>query len=297
MKKLIIFLLVFVTIQLSAQHKFGVRAGLNYSSYLGDTDPGESYSLNSGFHFGINYTYMFTPELGLRGEILYTQRGSGYKFLTPDSITGTPYLIKSTNSADLAFLDYGLVDLTLELSNGYLSVPLTLQYQASRKFEVFGGITIDMLIQPGGRGKVDYSSILRPDGIFFQQSLDYNYRSNPPGELTFIQEIGAGQEFVSLIVDDMIVTIPRTVSAYYNYQRGEEIEKKYNFFNAHLTLGTNYFINNGFYIGARAEYGLFDLTNNKGDFSMTEFNSDGSYVYKDDFDRSISLNLSFGFRF
>jgi len=241
---------------------------------------------------------MFTPKLGLRGELLYVQRGSGYNFLNEDTIVGSPYIIKERISINESFVEFGTLDMVLDFSNGYLSIPITVNYQINKRWEVFGGLSIDMLLQPTGRGRADFTSNNRPGDIFFRQSYDFNYRSNDPGELTLLQQVTNAQSDTPIIVGEEIKNIPKTISAYFNnYDLNQEIEKKYNFFDSHLTLGFNYFINSGFYLGARAEFGLTDITNNDGDFSIGQINSDATPVFNGDHDRSVSLNLSFGFRF
>src|SRR5690606_31665610 len=54
----------------------GVRAGLNYSQFLGPKEAGEKFSIASGFHFGFNYGYNFTNKFTLRAELVYSQIGS-----------------------------------------------------------------------------------------------------------------------------------------------------------------------------------------------------------------------------
>jgi len=78
MKKLSILLIVLFSSlsSMSAQHKFGIRAGLNYSKFSGELETNEAYDFNTGFHFGFNYTYQLNTTIGFRTELLYTQRGS-----------------------------------------------------------------------------------------------------------------------------------------------------------------------------------------------------------------------------
>jgi len=53
---------------------YGFRVGLNVSSLNGDTEPGESYSTNTGFHVGGGVRVEITDLFGIRGEIVFTQK-------------------------------------------------------------------------------------------------------------------------------------------------------------------------------------------------------------------------------
>ncbi len=286
MKKLIILLLVLSSIPALAQHKIGVRAGLNYSKFIGELEQGESYGVSGGFHFGINYTYELNDIIGFRGELLYIQRGSKQDFYSENNYQ----IIKSPTIEK--FVEFGEVDLNLELSNAYFAIPLTVQVQLNRKIELFGGMSIDFLVGPSGRGKLDFTSNSRMDDIFFVQSYDHKYGSDRAGEFnTFISES------ISIIVDGDKVSIPKVVGAYYNFDEAQKTGKRFKSLDAHIILGGNYFINTGFYIGARLEYGLADITNNAMDFSLTDLDGDENFIFREDRDRSVSLSVSFGFKF
>lgn len=73
----VIVLFAFVISGISAQ-SFGIRAGLNYTSFSGPLEEGvnEKYSISDGFHFGVNYAYKFADDFSLKGELLYTDRKS-----------------------------------------------------------------------------------------------------------------------------------------------------------------------------------------------------------------------------
>ena len=272
-----------------AQHRVGVRAGLNYSKFNGPLELNEKYSITNGFHFGINYTYEMTSSLGFRAEILYSQRG------TEQNYEGETYkIINPINpGAFESFVEIGDTKLDLKVSNAYLSIPFTVQYRINRKFEIFGGASLDFIVGPSARGKVDFVSSTRGDQVRYIQSYDHRYNSDVAGEYnTFIQNNPI------IIVDGENVTVPKVVGAYYNFTV-EQTEKggRINGFDSHLIGGVNYFINRGFYFGARVEYGLLDVTNNDVDYSLNELDEDDNYIFRDDVDKSFNLSFSFGFRF
>lgn len=173
MKKLITFLLFLSFLQVQAQHKIGVRAGLNYSTFSGgELELGERYDFSTGFHFGVNYTYNIAPNFGIRGEVLYVQRGAEYNF--EDTDQGVYNWVIPYPSSVARFLDIGKTKTNINISTGYLSFPVTAQLQLSKKWEVFGGISVDLLLNPTGSGTFDYTSLTNPDGIFYTQTLDHN---------------------------------------------------------------------------------------------------------------------------
>lgn len=286
MKNILIILFLALTLPAFAQHKVGVRAGLNYSKLNGPLETGEEYKIGSGFHFGINYTYQFNSVFGLRGELLYIQRGTKQDFRGENV-----YNIIRPLNAD-RFVEYGTVDIKSEISNAYLSIPITAQFQLTRKIELFGGVSMDFLIGPSGRGLLDFTSDERPLDIFYKQSFDAKYGSDLAGQYnTFIQDV------ITILVDGDRVQLPKVVGAYYNFTEEQKTGKRFNGVDASLIVGGNYFINPGFYLGLRLEYGLMDITNNDMDYSLRELNNDETYIFRDDKDTSINIAVSFGFRF
>jgi len=293
LNKLFTVLLFLCVLQLTAQHKIGVRAGLNVSTISGgELEQGEEYSRSNGFHFGVNYTYSITPKFGIRGELLYVQRGAKYNFI--DTTEGVYNLIKPQFSQQ--FFEIGKKIEIIDISNGYLSLPITAQFQLSPKFEVFGGISLDLLLNPTGRGSLDFESISRPQDISYLQSYDHKYRGDEAGEVPF-RVSGFSPQPVTITVEGEAVNLYRTEAAYYRLTEAQKDGNKFNVLDAHLLFGVNYFLNQGFYIGIRGQYGLGDITNDNIDFSVRELNDDDTYILRDDKDRSISASISFGFRF
>ena len=291
MKNLLILLLVALSTSLYSQHKVGIRAGLNFSSFSGELEENEEYGVSSGFHFGINYTYLFNDNLSFRGEILYIQRGANQSLR--DTSGSVYYIINPLEIGANNLLAFGEIDYEIEISNAYLSIPFTTHYRVN-KFEFFGGASIDFLIGPRARGLVDFrSDELIDEPFFFTQSLDYNYASDVAGS------------FNDLIQDNIVINIngdnlllPRFAGAYYNFSTAQLNEQqRFKRVDSHLIFGLNYFINPGFYIGARGEYGLFDITNDEIDISLRELDSNNEFILRTDTDRSISLSVSVGFRF
>jgi len=284
-------LFICLSVSLSAQHRFGVRAGLNYGSLSGELEANENYELVGGFHFGFNYTYQFSPEFGLRGELLYTQRGARQKFRNEDAF----HLVAPFTGEAERFYEPGLVDLSLRHTHSYLSIPATVQFQMNERLEIFGGVSLDMLFSPSAGGTMYFLSSENPDDIEYELRLDYNYRRNRAGEIPF----GTTGQITSLFVNDERADIFRVRGAYYDFTEAEleERGKRFKFLNASVVLGLNYFLNKGFYVGLRGELGLLDMTNDRMDFSLKDLNDDGEMLERADKDVFRNVALSFGFRF
>lgn len=286
MKNILIFLILLgFSTSLISQHKVGVRAGVNYGKFSGPLEENESYGISSGFHFGINYSYLLNERLSFRGEIAYSQRGNKQNYV--DTINGSYYIINPLES-NINFVTIGDIEYNLEVTNSYLSIPFTAHYRLGQKFEAFGGFSLEFLIGPSARGLVDFST----DEFFFTQSLDHRYGSDVAGGFnTFNADV------VRIMFDGETLTMPRFIGAYYTYTEDQVTGQRFKRFDSNLILGLNYFINPGFYIGARIEYGIFDITNNGMDVSLRELDNEQNFILRDDSDHSMNLGVSFGFRF
>jgi hypothetical protein len=274
---------LFLVIQAFSQ-SFGIRAGLNYTKFGSPLEQGvtEKYSLANGFHFGINYAYKFADKLALRGEFLYTQIGTNYEF------HGESFYKVPIGSAFV--YERGKADITMKVSNAYISIPLTFQWQMTRKLELSAGVYGAFLIGPRGNGTIYFEK--NKDSLFFKQSLIHNYNKDKAGG------ISSGAVGSAIYVDGKVVVLARDAGAYYNYLETEKAGKLYNFFDFGLTGSLNYFINKGFYFGVRYNYGLLDITNNKVDYIRNTYDKENNrFLFSNDFDRNLGLEFSFGFRF
>lgn len=286
----LVFAIVFV-IQFSSLNAqtFGVRAGLNYSKFLGPTETGpdvtETNSFSSGFHFGLTYAYDFTDLFSLRSEIVYIQNGNKYDF-DGDSY----YIIRQINKTTY---EKGDVDYELNISNAYISIPIMANYRINKKWEIFGGPYVNLLIGPTGRGKLRFESYERHEEIVFRQSLDFKYNNDNPVEISGSSPTSADQ--IAILVDGDVVNLNRFAGAY--SRQGEKTGNKFNFLDIGLTAGAHYFLNRGFFVGFQVDFGLVDLTNNNVDFSLKDLNEDNTFIFSDDKDTHLGIHASFGFRF
>ena len=121
---------------LNAQgYNIGIRAGISQSMFSGPSEANvnESFKLNNGFHFGINFQWNFNDLIGIRSEIMYNQIGSDYEFTSPDGY----YIFDLVNNDRFVLRDN--TEIQLSHSNAYISFPQTFHVSVGDRFEVFAG--------------------------------------------------------------------------------------------------------------------------------------------------------------
>jgi len=286
-KYITILLVVVCGVGASAQ-SFGVRAGLNYSTFRGPLESeAESFGLAGGFHFGVNYSYHVSDLFSVVFELGYTQNG------TKQSYNGDSYYIVRSQSVT-AFVP-GTRNMDISISNGYLMFPVIANYKVSDKIEVFGGAYANVLVSPTGRGEVEFLQSAVVDSmvnhVVFKQSLDYNYRSDE----ALGQAQLSNQRDIGVFIDGNEVFFPKVAGAY--YQQSTKRANLMNTIDVGLIAGFNYFLNKGFYTGVRVEYGLTDITDTRVDASLESLDATNNIIYREDRDTHLGVNVSVGFRF
>ena len=121
---LVILCLAFITSQLSAQAKFGLKAGLNYSKYKfelsdyfeaqGATKPVGKFSSIPGFQGGLIIIAPFSENIGLRTELLLSFRNVEYNEYTSE-----------TNPVNFQQIETGEI---VQDKSSYLDIPLNIYY-------------------------------------------------------------------------------------------------------------------------------------------------------------------------
>jgi hypothetical protein len=287
MKRILLILIITIAAFTdNYSQSIGIRAGLNYSQFNGPTvaASNEKYSFGSGFHFGINYNQLITDDSYLRFELLYIQNGTKYE-LNGDSY----YYIRTI---DGNFYEKGNSEINLNISNAYLSLPVTYHYSLTKKIELHAGAYFNFLIGPRATGVLRFVSEANPDDIRMKQSLDYNYGSDLAGG-------GSTPDvtrYPTIIVGDDNVVLPSYTGAYYQYQQKDG--NRFSWFDAGVSVGGAYYFNRGFYGAARLDYGLTDLTRTKGDISITDVDVEtNTAANKTTKDSHIGIQVSLGFKF
>lgn len=266
----------------------GFRAGLNFARFDGPSEMDgngnevEEFRQVTGFHIGATFNYAITDLFGLRGELVYSQRGVDYNF------EGDSYWIFHTTAGQRVFSTAGQRRTLLDITQSYIDLPL-MAYGRVGRFEFSGGVIPSFLISSRGSGEITYSgttvggSVVEP----FTAALDFNFfRDNFEEDPTDIRTRN---------LDGQIVIVPRVLGA--NFNDLDEDEDVFAFFDLSLTAGLSFFLNEGLYIGGRFNYGLLDVTREERDVSRVSLDENRDYIFRDDFDRNISIQASIGFLF
>lgn len=119
-KLLLIFSLIFLNISTAQEAQFGVKAGLNYSSVVGDLTDGIKFRLSG--HAGVFVELEFSEKFSFKPEILYSSQG--FQF-----------------SSDLATIQNGGVtsdenDIRTNVQFNYLAIPVLGKFYLNDKIAV-----------------------------------------------------------------------------------------------------------------------------------------------------------------
>ena len=267
---------------------FGFRAGASIAKLDGPSELGpngeelEEYTMAREFHIGASVSYKFTDLVGMKAEFVYSQRGTEYTYDGPSYYVLGRGTIRSTTI-------YGDRQQTLDLSNVFLDIPVLAYYKIG-KLELCGGVNTGILLASTAGGSTNFegiSSLGNPIAPF-QVGLNHNYKKDKAGE--------ASSETFDVSIDESFpYAVPETVMAYYEFETKEE--NQYKTIDFGLVVGAAFYINEGLYLSARYTHGLSDADVNNYDVSLQSLNTDGSFKYRDDDNKSRSWQFSVGFSF
>jgi len=282
LKYVFALLLTIAASQVNAQLHYGFKTGLNFARFDGpsETDNSgkslETWKSVTGFHIGAAFSYHFTDNFGLRGELLYSKRGAKYTY------DGQSYRVfKLPNSTTTTT---GTARHLVSINNAYLDLPI-MAYARAGDFEISGGAYVGLLLQSVGDGSLNYRDASNND---LQFNLLHNYRKDKAGGSE-----GDGQKIIA-VADGRQLELPKTIGAYYDYP--EDRGNLYNTLDYGLMGGLSYYFSTSLYFGARLQYGLADITNNRTDLARAS--TDGANLrYRDDKDRNFVIQFSVGFGF
>ena len=271
--------LTLLALPLTAQEfSGGFKAGLNFSNFNGETLPNETYSWNTGFHIAATFFYSITDLFGLKGELMYSQKGVKYNYEGPSYFAfynnnGARQILTGTRRTDIS------------IANSYMDIPVLAYFRLGR-VELEAGINGSFLIGSRGSGGITFegSGVER-----FTTSAEFGFLTDdtatptldPSGKFVLIQ----GAQYIQ----------PERIGAY--YESADDKARRFNRFDVGLNAGASFFLNSGLYVGIRANYGLLDVTNAKQDIDPTVEGPNETFVTRDDEDKNISLQASVGFRF
>ena len=278
----ILLVLCFSSSITHAQLRGGFKTGLNFSTFKGPllTIDGatETFESSTGFHVGPIIQWPISESFGLKAEVLYNQFGAKYHF------DGTGFNIYRAEDGT-KILATGQKKVDLRLLNTYLDIPL-LAYVRVGSFQLDGGFRLGFLVSSTADGKLTFSgkTELGTPIAEHKQTLFYNYKKDEAGEANY-------DEFTEISLDGKNTQLPSKLGAYFFE---DEKEKLFNTVDLGLSIGASYFIGRSLYVGARANFGLSDVTNNKADFDQIK--TEGlNLIRQADKDKNFQIQLSVGF--
>lgn len=262
---------------------FGFKAGLSNVSVDGPMESLangmqlESIKSNRAFILSLLLNVKFTDEFLLQTEFMYNQKGYNYAYKGPS------YAILRTQDRNYTFS--GNRDMSLNVSNTYFQIPISLSYKLLNRFQLQAGAYGSLLVSSTGAGNTLYTGISEvPGDVEF--ALNYNYRSNKA------MEASPGSQEIRINNEPELIA--NQVGAYYDYP--EKDKALFQTFDAGLHGGVNVFINQSLFIGARYSQGLIDITRNEVDRSYQSLDQ-GSLRFSDDEDRYSAWEFTIGFSF
>lgn len=287
-----LFFLAFTVVNLDAQgYNIGIRAGLGQSKFSGPTEPGETFGLSGGFHFGLSFQWNFNDLIGLRSEVLYNQMGSSYDFNAPD---GYYVFVPEDRLTNIIIRDTSSI--TLDHSNAYIQFPQTVHLRINDKFELFAGGYIGFLVSPVATGNILFGGPGAKQEHSFRQGLNFEYFGDD-AETKFGTFFGNNSGTPILIrADGRDVTL-RGVENSYDFMAFNIDESRFFSIDYGLIGGLSYYLNRGLYLMGRVEYGMRDITRNTADYSFVRVNDNETPIFNNDNDKNLGFYLSIGFKF
>ena len=293
MRKILLFLLIVSIHQIGQTQEltFGFKTGMTISKINGPSEQIggndlESNATTGGFMVGAIFRYNITDLFGIKGELLYNQKGTKYNY------TGAGYQILPTQTGTRINIT-GDQRIDLDVSNSYLNLPI-MAYGKVGKFELEGGISIGALLSSTATGEleIDGNTAAGASTGTYVGFLDYRYKRDDPGDVVSI----VAEDLATLNIDGQNISVPKILGAYYAFN--EDRGSYFNTLDIGLVGGINYYWNRTLYLGARVNYGLSDITDNNGyDVSKSTLDASGNFISNTDKDQNLSIQISLGFSF
>ncbi|MEM6396589.1 MAG: porin family protein [Bacteroidota bacterium] len=278
-----LLLLLFATTLAAQGFSGGFKAGLNFNRFDGPKEGNdemtfEDFETSTGFHVGATFAYEFTDLVGVKAELIYSQKGGeiryegpGYIFLYPED--------------DIEGFEFADVTQELSITNSYIDIPITAYYRLG-PVEIEAGLSAGLQISSRGSGSVRYET---NNSFLGEIALNYDASFNS-------DEAGAGS-IVSFQTETLPsgLQLPAVIGGNYNSDRDDNRYERLDF---GLVFGISVFLNDGLYVSGRYNHGITDVTNPDNDLRVSELGPGGQRLFNEgdeDFNRSIQASI--GFRF
>jgi hypothetical protein len=267
---------------------YGFRAGLSMGQYTGPSETGpngetlETNKLATGFHIGMTINFKFGDLMGLRTELMFSQRGTDYLYKGPS------YYVLGRNTLQSITIA-GTRKQSINVSNAYLDIPLVIYYRI-KSFEISGGLNTGLLISSAAGGSLTFDGVSPITGAALNPytiNLNYNYKKDKAGTASTTTQL--------VNIDGRDYPVPTIIGAYYDFtEKDKNLFKTLDF---GLVAGLSYFLNQGLFLGVKYVHGLGDVDRNNYDISLQSLHTDGSFIQRGDINKSRSWQFSVGFAF
>ncbi len=289
------FFLALVLITTTAMYAQGIgsifRAGINISSFRGPLQQDangqavESLGTASGFHIGagLRYKIDYEEKLGVSLELIYSQKGGEVNY------DGASYFVfRDINNNRL--VSRGARQQTLNVTNSYIDIPLTVYYKVTKGIELHAGGYIGFLTRSRGTGDYTFTA-QTPTPATFGAELQHNYRGD---ELTDFSQALQGT-LTNVQIGGQTFQVPVQQNAYFEYDR--RTGNLYRTIDYGLTGGISLYLSQGLYLGGRIQYGMANVVRNDMFLSLYDVGPGNQLVYREDKRTVLNYQISIGFAF
>jgi len=287
------------SIQLNAQlkFKFGIRAGTTISSVFGPSEKdelgndSESNKFAARISAGGTVFLPLTERFGLGAEVLFSQKGSLYRFEADNAYLKLTGSVASPNTNQLFTGKQKIY--SMNVTNGYVEIPfLVYFYPVKDRLMIDFGPSVSFLFSSTALGIIKYGIIdpINPNpSDFLEIQLDYKLLKDGAGGFAENAIDKTGR------LDQTTINYPSTIGGYYFFD-----DKKgplFNIVDFGLNAGISYFFTKGLRVGARCYYGISDITNDDHDIDQRNLDTNNNYLYRKDRDINFGIQLFLGLQF
>lgn len=280
MRKIFLLLGVCVsTLALSQEYHLGLRIGLNYSHFEGTLEENASFGTSPGFHIGPTFSYAFSDIMGLRGELIFSQKGSKLDYNGPSYFT-----IRKNNDF---ITTTGTRTTKSVINNNYLDIPLMFYTLLFERLDVSIGGYAAVLVGSTGRGDMLYSGKRDNSNAPVEQIkflLDANFFKDRAGTTS-----STATQTIRLEGDQIV--LPQRLGGYYEYRTKPE-GNKYNGLDYGLTGALHYRLSRGLYAGVRYQLGMSDVSNDDFEVSYKTLSPSKEFILNPQKHQQRTLQLS-----
>ncbi len=283
MKKTILLPLLLLAMAATAQvdRSFGIRTGLNFNRIDGPSAAGEEWKNLVGFNIAASLGWHFSDYFELRTELAYTKKGGKYKYQGP-----TYFNFKATSGPDIRASGTGLW--SMNINNSYFELPV-LAVGRYKRFELLAGPSIAALIASSADGELVFTGMTGAGTKItdYNWVLAYDFRRDGAGD-------GSG-DLRNLALDGQTVQTPSLLGAYHQYPTKDKA--LYKAIDFGINVGAAVYLTHTLWLGARANWGLTDISNNASDRDLSAPDAAGKPIFRKDDDRNFTLSANLGFSF